>query len=306
MEPARKESREVRCPFLKEEKVAFCRGYPIRKMIPFNRLYLKENLCLTEEYHRCPVYQERGEVRVSGERKVCPFLELVSVTYCDLYPVKKMIPASTFRLESLCTTENYIHCPICQKVISGNGPLGGGGGVRGFSFRGDLLYHPSHTWLKGEGERVRIGLDDFAQRLLGGIEGVVLPLEGEEVALGNPLLVLKGGGREVNLPSPLEGVILQRNREVEKRPRLINTDPYGRGWLVEMRPRGEGASSGYLSGAQAEEWLSKEVDRLHYILRTEIGVTVSDGGELGMDLRGALQPHQWELLIQVFLGGKIY
>lgn len=302
---------EIRCPFLKEEKVAFCRAFPIRKMLPFERLYLKDNLCLQESHGQCPTYREKEGVKAS-RRKACQFLELESVLYCEIYPVKKMIPASAFRLECPCTTETYIDCPAYQRIAQGDiSPMPNEAiTVRGFLLDDTVYYHRCHIWLHRVDGKVRVGLDDFGQWLLGEIVEVTFPPRGRRVRSSQPLVKVSCTQGTAEISSPFLGTVVQVNENLCKDSSLINTDPYGQGWLVELRPaHGELArldrqTEGFLFGREAHRWLEDEVDRLHYILQTEIGVTMSDGGDLTSNLRDAVNPQQWGLLIRTFLERK--
>ncbi|MBW2038826.1 MAG: glycine cleavage system protein H [Deltaproteobacteria bacterium] len=302
---------ETRCPFLKEEKVAFCKAFPIRKMLPFDRLYLKDNLCFGKDHTQCPIYQEKEGSKVSG-RKVCPFLEVEAMIYCEVYPVKKMIPSSAFRLECPCTTEAYIDCPAYQRIAQGDLPSSEDEAitVRGFLLDDTVYYHKVHIWLQRVDGKLRVGLDDFGQWLLGQIEEVTLPCQGGRVEPAHPLVRVSCAQGTAEIPSPLSGTVVGVNEGLRRDSSLINTDPYGQGWLLEVQPvKGELArldrqAEGFFSGREARNWLEKEVDRLHCILQTEIGVTMSDGGELLRDLQEVIDPQQWGILIKTFLERK--
>ena len=301
---------ETRCPFLKEEKVAFCRGFPIKKMLPFDRLYLKENLCSRASYVECPTYREKGAGTITT-KKVCPFLEVEPMIYCGVYPVKKMIPSSAFRLECPCTTEAYIDCPAYQKIAQGDlsASLDEVIRVRGFLLDDTVYYHKAHLWLQRVDGMLRVGLDDFGQWLLAEVEEVIFPPQGTRLRIGHRLLTLRCAQGTAEISSPLSGAVVEVNEELRKDSSLINTDPYGQGWLLQVRPatgelsRLDRQTEGFLCGREAQGWLEAEVDRLHHMLQTEVGVTMSDGGELARDLREVLRPNEWGLLIKTFLLG---
>ncbi len=299
---------ETRCPFLKEERMAFCKAFPIKKMLPLDRLYLKDSLCLRGDYTQCPTYREKKGDMVSGKR-VCPFLEVESVIYCEVYPIKKMIPASCYKLECPCTTEAYIDCPAYQKIAQGDiPPAAEAVRVRGFLLDDTVYYHKGHIWLQRVDGKLRLGLDDFGQWLLGEIKEVVLPNRGGKIISGRPLLKFRCAQGTAEISSPLNGIVVGINEGLREDSSLINIDPYGQGWLLEVRPaKGELArlnQEEFLYGSNARSWLEKEVDRLHYILQTEIGVTMGDGGNLSRNLQEVMAPRQWGLLIKTFLERK--
>jgi len=302
---------ETRCPFLKEEKVAFCRAFPIKKMLPFDRLYLKENICSEEAHIDCPVYKEQGDGGVAA-KKLCPYLEVEAVIFCGVYPKKKMIPSSAFRLECPCTTEAYVDCFAYQKIAQGD--LSSAepevATIRGFLFDNTVYHYRGHIWLQQTNGRVRVGLDDFGQWLLGRIDEVILPTHGGRVRPGHLLAELRCTQGTANLISPLSGTVVGVNSGLHQNSSTIHTDPYGEGWLLELQPapgelsRLDEQGTQFLRGDEARSWLDKEVDRLHYILQTEIGVTMSDGGEPLQDLRGVLSVKQWRSLITTFFSRK--
>lgn len=289
---------ERRCPFLKEEKVAFCRAFPLRKPLPCDRIYTKENLCLKPEHVRCPVYQEKKGGTGTGEgRKVCPFFELETVMYCELFPIKKMIPSSCYRLECPCTSEGFAECPLYRQVAYGD--LQGGEGP--FEVREDRFYHPNHLWLRVRGDSVRVGIDDFGQFLLGHVERIHPPRPGEAVEAGRPLLGIRGVTGEVYLPSPLTGVVERINERLLEDPSLLNKDPYGRGWIAEICPEAPGEIEGIIPAEEARGWMQRELRRVQGMLQDQTTGTMADGGELCREVLREMGKEKWELLVREFL-----
>lgn len=296
----------TRCPFLKEMKVAFCRAFPLRKMLPFDRICPSDSLCFRREgYPQCPVYRERRPEGTPARSGECPFLEVEEVIYCEIYPVKKMIPASCFRLECPCNSSRYVECPVYRRMLLGDrsGPEEGSSSVQGFLLEGALRYHPSHLWLREEAGGVRLGMDDFGQFVLGTLREVRLPEPGRRLEAGQALLwvVPADGGPAVEIPSPLGGTVLRVNERLREDPTLVNLDPYGEGWLVELRP--EGAIEGFYRGPDAERWLAGEVQRLQAVLSGQAGVTLADGGEVLRAIRERLG-EQGRALVEEFFGRK--
>jgi glycine cleavage system H protein len=304
---------ETRCPFLKDQKVAFCKASPFRKMIPYDRLYHQDNICMQEEHLNCPCYRDKESERVSAHtstKQVCPYLEVEEVLFCGVYPVKKMIPSSAFRLECPCTTEAYIDCPAYRQIAQGDIAPNNLATVRGFLLNDTVYYHRGHLWLQRINGKVRLGLDDFGQWLLGNIEKIALPVRKGRVGRRQPLLHISCAHGTAAIASPLSGTVMEVNDEVRRDSSLISTDPYGEGWLIELRPaknelaRLEQEGEGFFPASQARTWLEDEVDRLHDVLETEIGVTMGDGGQLTNNLLDAISKKQWNLLIKTFLARK--
>jgi glycine cleavage system H protein len=103
----------------------------------------------------------------------------------------------------------------------------------------ELRYTTEHEWVRpGEG-RLRIGITDYAQDALGDIVYVTLPEPGTKVQAGRPLGEVESTKSVSEIYAPVSGTITARNEALTDNPELINTDPYGEGWLVEIEPSGE-------------------------------------------------------------------
>jgi glycine cleavage system H protein len=108
---------------------------------------------------------------------------------------------------------------------------------------GELRYTSEHEWARTEGDRVVVGITDYAQDQLGDVVFVELPDAGTEVEAGRPLGEVESTKSVSDIFSPVSGVVLAKNAEVEDNPALINEDPYGKGWLVEIEPAGGSVDS---------------------------------------------------------------
>ncbi len=171
--------------------------------------------------------------------------------------------------------------------------------VKGFLLKRGFYYHRGHTWLRLEGDRVRVGLDDFAQRLVGGIDGISMPTKGSKIRAGEGAWNLRCGERSVKMLSPIDGMVVAVNEALIRDVSLISKDPYGHGWVFIIQPSNGGLKR-LLYGNAAKSWLAGEADRLHQILEAEMGVTVTDGGELEKCLYIKLDEEQWSGLISKF------
>ena len=104
----------------------------------------------------------------------------------------------------------------------------------------DRRYTKEHEWAREEGDRVVVGITDYAQEQLGDVVFVDLPDTGAEVHAGQPLGEVESTKSVADVYSPVSGTVVEKNAEVEQTPELINSDPYGRGWLVVIRPGEDG------------------------------------------------------------------
>lgn len=99
----------------------------------------------------------------------------------------------------------------------------------------DLLYSSEHEWLRQEGDLARVGITAFAQDRLGDVVYVELPAPGAAVGFMAKLGEIESVKVASELFSPLTGEVVEVNAALEKEPELVNTDPYGAGWLLVVR-----------------------------------------------------------------------
>jgi glycine cleavage system H protein len=99
----------------------------------------------------------------------------------------------------------------------------------------DLKYTPEHEWVKAEGDGpVRVGITDFAQDALGDIVYVQLPEVGSTVRAGDACGELESTKSVSDLFAPVNGTVTAVNESLADQPDLVNTDPYGEGWLLDI------------------------------------------------------------------------
>jgi glycine cleavage system H protein len=103
-------------------------------------------------------------------------------------------------------------------------------------FPEDLRYTKEHEWARVEGERVRVGITDFAQDALGDVVYVDLPEVGAKVEAEQPFGEVESTKSVSDVFSPVAGTVVERNPLIEERPELVNEQPYGDGWLVMIAP----------------------------------------------------------------------
>ena len=109
----------------------------------------------------------------------------------------------------------------------------------------DLKYTSEHEWLREAGQAdgaVRVGITDYAQEALGDIVFVQLPEVGDTVTSGAVVGELESTKSVSEVYAPLGGEIVARNEALDATPELVNTDPYGDGWLFEIAPDNSGSA----------------------------------------------------------------
>ncbi|MGW4460962.1 glycine cleavage system protein GcvH [Micromonospora sp. NBC_01796] len=118
----------------------------------------------------------------------------------------------------------------------------------------DLRYTAEHEWVAGDGSgSVRVGITHFAQDALGDIVYVQLPDEGATVEAGESLGEIESTKSVSEIYAPVSGTVVARNADLGDTPELINSDPYGAGWLLEIAPGGPAAVEGLLTAAAYRE-----------------------------------------------------
>ena len=189
--------------------------------------------------------------------------------------------------------------PAMQRPLSGVVPAM----VAGFQVPDYLRYHPGHTWALSESrDMVRVGLDDFASKLVGKIESIVLPQRGRWVRQGQKIWTIFRDGKSVDMVSPIEGTVIDINQAVMADPELVCKDPYGEGWLVQVQaPDAKINFRNLLSGALARLWTEDSALRLRSKMPCAMaGALAQDGGVSVDDITAHLPNVEWTALTQEF------
>ncbi len=104
--------------------------------------------------------------------------------------------------------------------------------IKGYNMPDELYYHEEHSWARVEDGRVTVGMNDFFQKEAGDIVFIDLPEEEEEVSQGEVCGKIQSRKWIGKLIAPVSGEIVEINEELEDDTSLINTDPYGKGWIL--------------------------------------------------------------------------
>ncbi|HYN95999.1 MAG TPA: glycine cleavage system protein GcvH [Pilimelia sp.] len=117
----------------------------------------------------------------------------------------------------------------------------------------ELRYTAEHEWVAPGDGPLRVGITDFAQEALGDIVFVQLPEPGTAVRAGESLGEVESTKSVSEIYAPLTGTVVGRNEQLADAPELLNTDPYGAGWLVEIEPEDGAGADGLLTAAAYRE-----------------------------------------------------
>lgn len=174
--------------------------------------------------------------------------------------------------------------------------------VAGFEVPENVRYHAGHTWALAESrELVRVGMDDFASKLIGKIQSISLPQRGRWVRQGQKIWTISRDGKSVDMVSPIEGTIADVNDAVAKNPELARKDPYGEGWLVTVQaPDSKLNFRNLLSGTLARLWTEDSAQRLRSRMPVMAGALAQDGGVAVDDLTAHMPDQDWASLTKEF------
>jgi len=174
--------------------------------------------------------------------------------------------------------------------------------VNGFKVPENLRYHPGHTWALSESPSlVRVGMDDFASKLLGKVERVALPQRGQWIRQGQKLATIFRDGASVDMVSPIEGSVADVNDSIANNPALASSAPYGEGWLVTVQsPDAKTNFRNLLSGALARWWTEESVGRLQKRMPMFAGALAQDGGVAVNNLSEQIPNAEWAAVAKEF------
>lgn len=128
-------------------------------------------------------------------------------------------------------------------------------------FPDDLRYTAEHEWVRRSGDgTVRVGITTYAQDQLGDIVFVSLPTPGTDVQVGQSLGEVESTKSVSEIYAPVAGTVVERNEALSAQPELVNADPYGDGWMVEIRLPDAASLDGILGGLMDADAYRTTVD----------------------------------------------
>ncbi|BCX50142.1 glycine cleavage system protein H [Haloferula helveola] len=113
----------------------------------------------------------------------------------------------------------------------------------------DLRYNRSHEWIRLDGDTATVGISDHAQEELTDVVFVELPEVGREVDAGDPTAVVESVKAASDIYAPVSGEVVEVNDAVEGDPSLVNTDPYGAGWIFKLKVKDAAQVEGLMDAA---------------------------------------------------------
>jgi glycine cleavage system H lipoate-binding protein len=174
----------------------------------------------------------------------------------------------------------------------------------GFNVAREYYYHHGHTWARVEyGGRIRVGIDDFALRMLGPQDEIRLPKLGVSLQQNRPHATLRRGHHEADTLSPVDGKVLAVNSKVTTKAKVANQSPYADGWLMVLKPTNLRKNlKNLLYGTESLAWMEDESARLTALLGEETDYPMAaTGGEAIGDIFGTIPDIGWDRLVKEFL-----
>lgn len=168
--------------------------------------------------------------------------------------------------------------------------------LSGFHIPMNLKYHPGHTWVQKERKNVhRVGADELAAVLAGPVDRVELPRPGQWVRQGQKVFAFYRGNEKIEMVSPVEGEVVEVNRELAENPRLLLDDPYGKGWLITVfSPDEESPSRNLLPSTLIPAWIRESAEAFYKFQPQFAGATAADGGRASKEATAALPVERWK------------
>jgi len=121
-----------------------------------------------------------------------------------------------------------------------------------------LKYSKDHEWIKVEGKIGTCGITDHAQHLLTDVVFVELPTKGTVVKAGERIAVVESVKAVSDVYSPASGTVTDANAELEEAPDLVNTDPYGKGWIYKLELSNPSETDALMDSAKYGEFIAEE------------------------------------------------
>ena len=265
------------------------------------------------------VYDQGMQLKVARQKESAQLATVEASTdkFTETWVEKMMkLPASQRKCRYMITGEigrkicpNAYKCGNCsfdqmmqERLLAETLPVHAQTQVAGFELAEDTYYHEGHTWAKPEyGGRVRIGLDDFAQKLLGKLAKIEIPHIGHEVKQGEAGFQVRRNGDTFQILSPLSGIVTHINDQISDSPDIVNESPYEKGWLFIVEPtklRKNLKSLHY--GEEAHKYMAEEREKILSMANDDLKIA-ADGGVSVEDIFGELEGENRTKFVKAFL-----
>lgn len=165
-----------------------------------------------------------------------------------------------------------------------------------------IYYHQGHSWAMPEGDDlVKVGIDDFAQKLVGRIDAIQFPQIGSHVTQGEKGWSLVAGEKSIDMLSPVDGKVVAINENLLSSPGSISKDPYGQSWLMKVQvPKISANLKNLLSGGLARKWMEGVRENLLTRMDYNLGAVSQDGGVPVDGIARNIDRERWDEIIKEY------
>ncbi len=132
-----------------------------------------------------------------------------------------------------------------------------------YEFPDELYYEEHHFWVRDEGETLTLGITDYAQKLAGEFIFIELPEEDQKITKGKPFTSIESGKWVGRVYAPVNGVIVEANEALDDDATLMNSSPYGDGWICKIKPSNKDELKDLMktSDAKFKPWMKEEIEK---------------------------------------------
>lgn len=170
------------------------------------------------------------------------------------------------------------------------------------SILGQRFFHPAHSWTTIDtAESVTVGVDDFAQSVVGQLTATKLPELGKTYKQGEVLAVLMRGDRELPQIAPVSGTVIDVNARLARNPQLVNSSPLDKGWTVKIAPWNLKLElSNLMRAGSAERWQRAIRDQFIQWFSGSHSLALQDGGRIADNVCDQLSKEEWKQVVEEF------
>lgn len=167
-------------------------------------------------------------------------------------------------------------------------------------FPSDIYYHNGHAWIGlADRSRVKVGLDDFTQQVMGDIDEIEIPPIGSKLNQGEVAWKLRHGERELSQLAPLGGTVVEVNEKLSQDPSLANRSPYEKGWILKIQPKAfKEEFPELMDSFQFQVHFDQlKAKVMSFASDQTLGMVYGDGGEVIKGAAVKLEERLWKILL---------
>jgi glycine cleavage system H lipoate-binding protein len=275
----------MRCPFLREAQVKFCRGAVSSKMIMRTSADGAHERCTSDAWPACAAARQHHQEHAPANR--CPFLHESLVQYCAAAPVSKFVPYSDDP-SARCLDDRHGYCDVLLSLEGGR--VARSNGDPATWVPDQRLFTPNHLWLDiAPDGHWHLGVDAFFGHVAGRVDAISF-LQQPSASPGRPTAVLTVGGLDLQVVFPIALTVTATNTRLRSQCERLISEPYTGGWLFEGTSRpGTVDLNGLRSGKPVQQWMTQELHRLTTVVQVQAARSSGLWNDGGVPVTGVLR-----------------